>query len=158
MPLLLLLLLLMYLFSPSLPKAMLIPMLKLAQLLRIAGLDITFLNSEYNHERLVRHANIQERFAQYPGFCFRTIPDGLLADHPRSGVAVKELFESLNTRVKPILKDMLDEIRPRVTCIVGDGFVGFVVEVANELGIPIISFRTASACSFWVYSLASSSH
>ncbi|KAJ4836554.1 hypothetical protein Tsubulata_013433 [Turnera subulata] len=120
-------------------------------LLGIAGLDITFLNSEYNHERLVRHTNIQERFAQYPGFHFRTIPDGLPADHPRSGVALKELFESLNTRVKPILKEMLAEIRPRVTCIIGDGFMGFVVEVASELGIPIISFRTSGACSLGVY-------
>ncbi|KAJ4822345.1 hypothetical protein Tsubulata_029768, partial [Turnera subulata] len=99
------------------------PMLKLAQLLGIVGLDISFLNSEYNHERLVRHTNIQARLAQYPGFRFRSILDGLLADHPRSGVAVKELFESLNTRVKPILKDMLDEIRPPLTCIIGDGFM-----------------------------------
>ncbi|MBA0665435.1 hypothetical protein Goklo_005290, partial [Gossypium klotzschianum] len=101
-------------------------MLKLAELLALASLRVTFLNSEYNHESLVRHTDILSRFAQYPGFKFETIPDGLSQDHPR--------------------------INPPPDCIIGDGVLGLTFDVANELGIPIIPFRTISAGCVWVFS------
>ncbi|KAJ6317733.1 hypothetical protein OIU76_013303 [Salix suchowensis] len=92
-------------------------MLKLAELLSLAGINITFLNSERNHKLLVRYTNIEDRFAKHPGFRFQTISDGLPLDHPRSG----------------------------------DGVLGFTGDVAIEVGVPIIYFRTVSACSFWAY-------
>ncbi|TYG51934.1 hypothetical protein ES288_D10G301300v1 [Gossypium darwinii] len=57
-------------------------MLKLAELLALASLKVTFLNSKYNHECLVCHIYILSHFTQYPGFKFETIPDGLPQDHP----------------------------------------------------------------------------
>ena len=38
-----------------------------------------------------------------------------------------------------------------VTCIIADGILSFPIDVGNELGIPVIHFRTISACSFWAY-------
>ncbi|KAL7236086.1 hypothetical protein ACSBR1_019369 [Camellia fascicularis] len=60
-------------------------MLKLAELFCLAGIDVTFLNSKHNHCRLLRYTDVRSRFAPYVGFNFETIPDGLPADHPRSG-------------------------------------------------------------------------
>ncbi|KAB2010888.1 hypothetical protein ERO13_D10G238308v2, partial [Gossypium hirsutum] len=57
-------------------------MLKLAELLALASLKVTFLNSKYNHECLVCHIYILSHFTQYPGFKFESIPDGLPQDHP----------------------------------------------------------------------------
>ncbi|KAK8277575.1 hypothetical protein V6Z11_D10G281000 [Gossypium hirsutum] len=127
-------------------------MLKLAELLALASLRVTFLNSEYNHESLVRHTDILSRFAQYPGFKFETIPDGLSQDHPRVGFAMKDMFASLELITKPIFKQMLFEINPPPDCIIGDGVLGLTFDVANELGIPIIPFRTISAGCVWVFS------
>ncbi|XWS74873.1 hypothetical protein CRYUN_Cryun01aG0035600 [Craigia yunnanensis] len=124
-------------------------MLKLAELCATSGLKVSFLNSEYNHNRLVRFANIHSRFEKYPGFEFRTISDGLPGDHPRSGNRFMEIFEAMNLRTKPFLKDMLVEISPTVDCIIGDGILGFVLDVANELGIPIINCCTIGACFLW---------
>ncbi|XWS74871.1 hypothetical protein CRYUN_Cryun01aG0035400 [Craigia yunnanensis] len=115
-------------------------MLKLAELCATSGLKVSFLNSEYTHNRLVRFANIHFRFKKYPGYEFRTISDGLPGDHPRSGNRFMEIFEAMNLRTKPLLKDMLVEISPPVDCIIGDGILGYVLDVANELGIPAISF------------------
>ncbi|KAM7271838.1 hypothetical protein ACFE04_031052 [Oxalis oulophora] len=126
-------------------------MLNLAELLAFSGLSISFLISEHNHDRLVTHTNVEARFSQYPSFQFRTIPDGLPVDHPRSGESIREVFESLRTKGKPIFRDMLVNAKPPVSCIIGDGILGFVVEVAKELEIPIIQFRTDSACCFWAY-------
>ncbi|XVF83816.1 hypothetical protein PTKIN_Ptkin16aG0523500 [Pterospermum kingtungense] len=46
---------------------------------------------------------------------------------------------------------MLLNTSPPVDCIIGDGFLGFTLDVAEELGIPIIYIRTSSPCSVWTY-------
>ncbi|XVF83814.1 hypothetical protein PTKIN_Ptkin16aG0523300 [Pterospermum kingtungense] len=126
-------------------------MFKLAELLALTGFKVTFLNSEHTHERLVKFANITSQFARYQGFEFRTITDGLPDDHPRSGNWFLEMFDAMETKTKQSLREMLLNINPPVDCIIGDGFLGFALDVAKELGIPMIYFRTSSACCFWAY-------
>ncbi|XVE99683.1 hypothetical protein REPUB_Repub03eG0221400 [Reevesia pubescens] len=127
-------------------------MLKLAELFGLSGLRVTFLNTEHNHERLLRHTDCSSRFAKYPGFEFKTVPDGLPQDHPRVGDCIMDMFEGLELRTKPIFREMLINIKPPVDCIIGDGVLGLTLDVADELGIPIIQFRTISACCIWAYS------
>ncbi|XVF83827.1 hypothetical protein PTKIN_Ptkin16aG0524500 [Pterospermum kingtungense] len=129
-------------------------MLKLAELFALAGLKVTFLNSDYNHERvLVHNTDILSRFAKYQGFEFKTITDSLPQDHPRVGNNfVFEMIKGMVLRSKPIFREMLVNIKPPVDCIIGDGVLGGVtLDVADELGIPIIQFRTNSAASVWAY-------
>ncbi|KAL8247746.1 hypothetical protein R6Q59_008962 [Mikania micrantha] len=132
-------------------------MLKLAELLCLSGLHITFLVTDHIHTRLVKYSNIQSRFNGYPGFRLETISDGLPEDHPRSGAVLMEMFDSLKIKTKILLKDLLtsgklnsDSRRP-VTCIIGDGIMGFTCDVANDVGLPIIYVRTISACCLWVF-------
>ncbi|OMO76299.1 UDP-glucuronosyl/UDP-glucosyltransferase [Corchorus olitorius] len=112
------------------------------ELLALTGLKITFLNSQHNHERLIYHTDIQSRFAKYPGFEFETITDGLPEGHPRVSDRIMEIFDAMELRTKPILREMLVKMKPPADCIIGDGILGFAVDVANELGIPIFQFRT----------------
>ncbi|XVF83832.1 hypothetical protein PTKIN_Ptkin16aG0525000 [Pterospermum kingtungense] len=127
-------------------------MLKLAELFALAGLRVTFLNSEYNHDRLLRHTDVFSRFTKYPGFEFETITDGLPDDHPRLSDRIMEMFKGLELRTKPIFREMLVNIEPPVDCIIGDGVLGLVtLDVAEELEIPLIQFRTISACCIWTY-------
>jgi hypothetical protein len=133
-------------------------MLKLAELLAFAGVHVTFVNSEYNHDRLVRFTNILARFACLPGFQFKTIPDGLPTEHPRSGSRVLDLWDSLQSITKPLFREMLFSgqfnsvsSRSSVSCIIADGILSFLIDVGDELGIPVIHFRTISACCFWAY-------
>jgi hypothetical protein len=133
-------------------------MLNLAELLSLAGIHVTFLNTVHNHDRLVRYTNVLARFARFPGFQFKTIPDGLPADNPRAGDHFMELFDSLNLVTKPLFREMLFSgqfnsvsSRSSVSCIIADGVFSFPIDVGDELGIPVIHFRTISACSFWAY-------
>ncbi|MFQ6647102.1 hypothetical protein Gotur_019136 [Gossypium turneri] len=127
-------------------------MIKLAELLALASFKLTFLNSHYNHERLVKFNNIAAHFERYQGFEFKTITDGLSLDHPRSGNWFLDMYkEAMELKMKPGLREMLENISPLVDCIIADGFLGFALDVAKELEIPIIYFRTSSPCSFWVY-------
>nr|XP_043633193.1 7-deoxyloganetic acid glucosyl transferase-like isoform X1 [Erigeron canadensis]XP_043633194.1 7-deoxyloganetic acid glucosyl transferase-like isoform X1 [Erigeron canadensis] len=132
-------------------------MFKLAELLCLSGIHVTFLVTGHIHTRLLKYSNIQSRFDCYPGFHLETISDGLPDDHPRSGSGLMEMFDSLKTKNKILFKDLLtsgklnsDSRRP-VTCIIADGIMGYTCDVANEVGIPIIFVRTISACCLWVF-------
>ncbi|KAJ0101016.1 hypothetical protein Patl1_06505 [Pistacia atlantica] len=67
------------------------------------------------------------------------------------GHQITEMFDALYLSALPFLKKMLIDTLPPVSCIIGDGILGFVPDVAKELKIPLIHFRTVSACSIWAY-------
>ncbi|KAH6762727.1 hypothetical protein C2S52_020160 [Perilla frutescens var. hirtella] len=125
-------------------------MLKLAELLCLGGLHITFLVTDHIHGRLQRHSNIHTRFQSYPGFRIRTISDGLPESHPR-GDKFLELFESLRTKTRPLFKELLQSCDDRISCVIADGVLGFTCDVANDVGIPIFYVRTISAACLWVF-------
>ncbi|ERN11994.1 hypothetical protein AMTR_s00165p00028990 [Amborella trichopoda] len=126
-------------------------MLKLAELfVSLTNFHVTFLNSEHNHKRLgLRADSLLERVH------FEAITDGLPECHPRSADRIMDLFDSLKARTKPIFREMLREKakrgEPPVTCVIGDAILSFILEIGEEVGVPVIAFRTVSACSLWAY-------
>ncbi|KAG5533458.1 hypothetical protein RHGRI_027584 [Rhododendron griersonianum] len=132
-------------------------MLKLAELLCHAGIHVTFLLTDHIHGRLLRHSNAPSQLTRYSGFRFETIPDGLPEDNPRD--KIMELFRSFTATAKPLLGELLwsdrekdsDSARKRVSCIIADGIMSFAIDVAEEIGLPVIVFRTTAACNFWAY-------
>jgi hypothetical protein len=70
-----------------------------------------------------------------------------------------EVFFSFLATAEPLLKEMLrsdrvrgsDSGRKRITCIIADGLLGFAIDVGEEIGIPVISFRTTGAGNFWAF-------
>ncbi|XP_058181842.1 7-deoxyloganetic acid glucosyl transferase-like [Rhododendron vialii] len=133
-------------------------MLKLAELLSLAAVHVTLLLSDFSHSRLLRHTDTHTRFSRYPGFRFETISDGLPEDHPRAGETVTDIMPSLQSVTGPLFKEMMvasdflrSEDRRPVTCIIADGILSFAGDFALEKGIPLVYFRTISACAFWAY-------
>ncbi|KAJ7965730.1 Glycosyltransferase [Quillaja saponaria] len=136
------------------------PMLKLAKLLYSKGFYITFVNTEYNHKRLLKSRG-PNSLDGLPSFHFETIPDGL----PETDVDVTQDVPSLcDSTTKTCLlpfKNLLSKLNddaskssddvPPVTCIVSDGVMSFTVDAARELGIPEVLFWTTSACGFACY-------
>ncbi|KAL6641669.1 hypothetical protein ACP70R_019850 [Stipagrostis hirtigluma subsp. patula] len=130
------------------------PMLTVANLLHARGLDITFVNTEYNHARLVRTRGAAA-VAGAPGFRFATIPDGL---PPSEDADVTQDVPSLcrsttETCLAPfrrLLADLNASSTP-VTCVVSDAIMGFSIDAAKELGLPYVQLWTASAISFLAY-------
>ncbi|KAI5670562.1 hypothetical protein M9H77_10926 [Catharanthus roseus] len=129
----------------------------IAELLCLAGFQITVLLTEDIHSRLQSRGNIQKRFERYPNFQLRTISDGLPEDHPRSNDTFLELYKSLHTKTKVYFKEMLtsgsfeSNSGSPVSCIIADSLLRFTCDVAKEIGIPIIYLRTFSACCLWVF-------
>ncbi|KAL3538668.1 hypothetical protein ACH5RR_002034 [Cinchona calisaya] len=135
------------------------PMLKLAILLHSKGFHITFVNTEFNHKRILksRGPNSLDGFLD---FHFETIPDGLLSSDEDAADATQDipsLFDSIRKNFLAPFQTLLlklngyvnsTEFPPPVSCIIPDAFMSFAIAAAKEIGVPCVSFRTSSAVSF----------
>ncbi|KAI5670565.1 hypothetical protein M9H77_10929 [Catharanthus roseus] len=131
-------------------------MLKLAELLSLSDMYITFVVSKNIHDRLLHHTNVKSRFSNYPGFYLEVLPREIDEDHPTSPDAVVKFFDALQIFGKPYLRELIDDKgsrnkRPPITSIIADGLLSAALEVAQEIGLPFIYLRTISACAFWAY-------
>ncbi|XP_060173249.1 7-deoxyloganetin glucosyltransferase-like [Lycium barbarum] len=133
------------------------PMLKLAKILQHKGFHITFVNTEYNHRRLLksRGPNALDGFSS---FRFETIPDGLPPSDADATQDVASLCESTTRTCLGPFKDLLAKLNdtytlnaPPVSCIVSDGCMSFTLDAAQELGVPEVLLWTTSACGFLGY-------
>ena len=128
------------------------PMMQLAKLLHSRGFHITFVNTEFNHRRLIRSRGFD--FAEgFPDFSFKTIPDGLPPSDQDATQDVPSLCDSTQNNCLGPFKELLLRLEsstedPPVTCIVLDGLMSFGREAAEDLGIPLLQFWTSSPCSF----------
>ncbi|XP_044318476.1 myricetin 3-O-rhamnoside 1,2-glucosyltransferase UGT709G2-like [Triticum aestivum] len=118
-----------------------------------AGVHVTFLHTEHNLRRVDRAASPRLRFA--------SVPDGLPDDHPRSVAHLSEIGRSLRPSASAAYRALLapalsagshaDGGFPPVSCVVVDGLLPFAIDIAEELGVPALAFRTESACSILAY-------
>nr|GEZ14368.1 7-deoxyloganetin glucosyltransferase-like [Tanacetum cinerariifolium] len=111
-------------------------MLKLAKILHSKGFLITFVNTEFNHERLIRSQG-SDAVRGLPSFRFETIPDGLSSPQNYDATQdtptiAKSVDETALVPFKSLLTKINDSCSP-VTCIVADNET-FVVELGIDKG------------------------
>ncbi|KAJ0988418.1 hypothetical protein J5N97_006774 [Dioscorea zingiberensis] len=137
------------------------PMLQFAKLLHLHGFFITYVNSHYNHQRLLRSRG-SESLQGLHDFRFESIPDGLPpSGDPDTTQDIPLLCLSTRDTCGPPLMDLVTKlnisgshgssVNPPVTCIIADNFMTFTLKVGEELGIPVLLFCTTSACGFMGY-------
>ena len=131
-------------------------MLKFSKLLHHKGFHITFVNTEFNHQRFlkIRGPNSLDGLSD---FRFKTIPDNLPPSDPDASQDLSSLCKSIMKNFLASFSHLLVKLNsatsnvPPVTCIISDGFMQFTINAAQELGIPILMFFTISACSLMGY-------
>ncbi|KQK00029.1 7-deoxyloganetin glucosyltransferase [Brachypodium distachyon] len=134
------------------------PMMKLAKVLHCKGFRITFVNTEYNHRRLIRSRG-PGAVAGLPGFVFAAIPDGLPSSEADATQDPASLSYATKTNCLPHFRSLLAGLNsgsdsagvPPVTCVVADSLMSFSIDAAKELGVPCALFWTASACGYMGY-------
>ncbi|XP_047307048.1 7-deoxyloganetin glucosyltransferase-like [Impatiens glandulifera] len=130
------------------------PMMKLAKLLHGRGFYITFVNSEFNHRRLLKSRG-PHSLDGLKTFRFETIPDGLPESDENATQDITSLCKSTTNTCLAPFKHLISKIRdsgaPPVTCIISDGVMSFTLDAAEELGIPQVLFWTTSAVGFMGY-------
>jgi len=100
------------------------PMLKLAKILHSRGFHITFVNTEFNHRRLLRSRGAGA-LDGLPDFRFAAIPEGLPPSDADATQDVPSLCRATMENCLPHFRSLLAELNsspdvPPVTCVVGD--------------------------------------
>ncbi|XP_023755988.1 UDP-glycosyltransferase 85C2 [Lactuca sativa] len=122
-------------------------MLKLAQLLHHKGLQITFVNTEFIHKRLVSSGGAHTLDGS-DGFRFATIPDSIPRIAEEEPAAHVLLHHIETTFLAPFV-ELAIKLPTPPTLIISDGFISaFTIDAAQELGIPIMLYWTVAACGF----------
>ncbi|CAN1186054.1 7-deoxyloganetin glucosyltransferase [Linum perenne] len=135
------------------------PMLKLAKLLHQRGFHVTFVNTEYNHRRLLKSRGSSAFESLSSRFRFETIPDGLPLSDEDVTQDVSPLCESTKRTCLGPFKRLVSKLNddalgggvPRVSCVASDCIMGFTLKATEELGIPNVMFWTASTCGFMAF-------
>ncbi|KAH0734191.1 hypothetical protein KY285_009898 [Solanum tuberosum] len=133
-------------------------MLKLAKILHHKGFHITFVNTEFNHRRLLKSRG-PHSLDGLSSFRFETIPDGLPTCDADATQDIPSLCKSTTETCLAPFRDLLAKLNdtnntsnvPPVSCIVSDGIMTFTLAAAQELGVPQVQLCTPSACGFLGY-------
>lgn len=131
------------------------PMMQLAKLLHYRGFHITFVNTEFNHKRLIRSSG-PNALKGLPDFQFKTIPDGLPPSDRDATQDIPALCASIRKSCLGPFVELISKLNssgevPPVTSIVSDGVMTFGVKAGEILGLPVISLWTASVCGLLGY-------
>ncbi|XP_057970608.1 linamarin synthase 2-like [Malania oleifera] len=136
------------------------PMMLLAKLLHSRGFHITFVNTHFNHNRLIR-SHGPDAVKGSAHFRFESIPDGLPPSDQDATQHVPSLCDSTRKNCLAPFRDLLAKLNssaaaakegvPPVSCIISDGVMSFAMKAAEEIGVPEVQFWTTSACGMMGY-------
>ncbi|KAK4730178.1 hypothetical protein R3W88_023166 [Solanum pinnatisectum] len=131
------------------------PMLKLAKLLHIRGFHITFVNTDFNHQRLLKSRG-PNSLVSLPSFRFESIPDGLPPSNEDATQDSPSLCEASKKSCLVPFRDLVTRLNnnsnfPSISCIVSDAAMSFTQQVSQELGVPNVGLWTSSACSLLAF-------
>eukprot|EP00253_Pinus_taeda_P036640 PITA_36640 len=123
--------------------------MQLANVLISRNVLVTFLNTEFNHQRLNPEPSDEIRFESFP--------DGLPPDHGCT-LNIPQLSESAQTHGPPHIERIIENLKhsassvPPISFIVADGnYSIFMQQIVQKYGIPWVAFWTPSACGFSAY-------
>ncbi|KAG5616082.1 hypothetical protein H5410_015906 [Solanum commersonii] len=132
-----------------------IPFMKLAKILHSRGFYVTFVNTEYNHRRLIQSQG-PDFEKSFQDFKFETIPEGLPPSDRDATQDPVLLCDSIRKNCLTPFQDLLSKfisspVIPPISCTISDGMMSFAIKAAQEFGILDVQFWTASACGYMGY-------
>ncbi|KAH7845931.1 hypothetical protein Vadar_007641 [Vaccinium darrowii] len=122
-----------------------IPLLELAQRVAQHGFKVTFVNSEFNHRRVMNALLDKDNVGNHVNLV--SIPDGLEQWEDRNDL--QKLTESTLKIMPGKLEELIEKINgsdnKKITCVIADGSQGWALEVAKKMRIRRAAFWPAAA-------------
>lgn len=125
-----------------------IPMMEFAKKLVHHGCKVTFVNTEFNHNKVMKAMSSKKDDDDCgDGLELVSIPDGLEDGDNRFNL--EKLRESMLRVMPGKLEELIEKAKNvdnrRITCVVAEGYTGWAMEVARNMGIKTVAFCPASA-------------
>ncbi|PIA45535.1 hypothetical protein AQUCO_01600018v1 [Aquilegia coerulea] len=134
------------------PRAIIMPlpfqshinaMLKLARILHFRGFHISFVNTEFNHQKLL-HSRGPNFLKGLPDFRLETIPNGLISPSDINATQeIQALWPSITSNCLVPFRKLITNLNkesasgdPPISCIVVDALLSVLLEVAEEFALP----------------------
>ncbi|KAM0958403.1 hypothetical protein EV1_023475 [Malus domestica] len=112
-----------------------LPLMELSQCLVNHGFKVTFVNTEFNHKRIVNALAGKTHVGD--GIRLVSLPDGLEPGEDRNDLSLlEELIEKIN-----------EEESDKVTCVLADESSGWALDVAVKMKIRRVALLPASAAA-----------
>ncbi|CAA3030401.1 UDP-glycosyltransferase 83A1-like [Olea europaea subsp. europaea] len=122
------------------------PLMKLCRRIASRGIKVTFVNTEYIHGKVF--AAMSEEDKKKNSMQLISIPDGLPPEDDRSpGI---ELMESVIRTMPGNLTNLIEKINcensgEKITCVIADITIGWILDVTQKLGAESVVFHPAAA-------------
>ncbi|XVF41670.1 hypothetical protein PTKIN_Ptkin01aG0298500 [Pterospermum kingtungense] len=150
-----------FVLFPFMAQGHMIPMVDAAKLLAQQGMIITIVTTPHNAARFKTildraiQSGLSIRLVQIPFPCVESgLPEGCenFDMLPSLGLALK-FFQAANKLEEPVQK-LLEELRPRPSCIISDVLLIYTLDIANIFHIPRVVFYSVSCfCLLCIYNL-----
>ncbi|KAM1358179.1 hypothetical protein ACFX13_046049 [Malus domestica] len=124
-----------------------IPMMALSQCLVNHGFKVTFVNTDFNHNRVANALPDGQSHMTKDRIDLVSIPDGLEPGEDRRDLGL--LTEAMRRVMPGKLEELIEKINggddEKITCVIADQGIGWALEVAAKMKIKAVAFWTASA-------------
>ncbi|KAK2663287.1 hypothetical protein Ddye_001861 [Dipteronia dyeriana] len=120
-----------------------IPLLELSQCLVKHGCKVTFVNTDYNHKRVVNA--LEENNCIGDQIHLVSVPDGMEPWEDRNELG--KLSESMLRTMPGKLQELIEKINNQgneIACVIGDGSIGWLMELAKKMNIRRAAFWPAA--------------
>ncbi|KAG6660201.1 UDP-glycosyltransferase 83A1-like [Carya illinoinensis] len=122
-----------------------IPLLELSRHLVNHGFKITFVNTEYNHDRIMNAIGVKDKIGDQIHMV--TIPDGIetLEDRKKPGKSSAAVLNFMPGKLEELIDRISGSNGEEITCVLADQSIGWALEIAEKKGIRRAAFCPAAA-------------
>nr|GMC97218.1 UDP-glycosyltransferase 83A1-like [Ipomoea batatas] len=122
-----------------------IPLMELCLCLVKHGCKVTFVNSEFNHNRIIKSMSEADDVL----INFVSVPDGLEVEEDRNDLKklTEVLFEVVPGKLEALIHNINESDENRISCLIADGSLGWALDLGKKLGLqPVAFWPAAAAC------------
>ncbi|XP_052195323.1 UDP-glycosyltransferase 83A1-like [Diospyros lotus] len=122
-----------------------IPLLELSQRLVAQSFKVTFVNTEFNHKRVVNALSDQDNLANQIHLV--SIPDGMEPSEDRNNLVrlTEGILKVMPGKLEELIRKINRSDDKKITCVIADQSMGWALEVAKKMIIRGAAFSPPSA-------------
>ncbi|KAI3777002.1 hypothetical protein L1987_46795 [Smallanthus sonchifolius] len=114
------------------------PLMEASRCFTNNGLNVTFVNTDFTHKRVMSACSQMDGPSDHL-MRIVSIPDGMEPCDDRSdlGKFTKTMFQLTPAKLEELINDINKNDEDKITCLVADYYMGWVVRVARKMGVPM---------------------